>query len=135
MRNSKGLFSTLAYFTMFIFGLQVCGQQFILLDIAEEYGMNNTAMGALSSVGFIAGLCSTVLLGGLIDKKNQRLLTAVCTAAMVAGSLLILLIPNFSGLVLGLVLIGFAGSLLPAAVPVMLSKYDPAHSSRYASLT
>ena len=82
MRNSKGLFSTLAYFTMFIFGLQVCGQQFILLDIAEEYGMNNTAMGALSSVGFIAGLCSTVLLGGLIDKKNQRLLTAVCTAAM-----------------------------------------------------
>ena len=121
MRNSKGLFSTLAYFTMFIFGLQVCGQQFILLDIAEEYGMNNTAMGALSSVGFIAGLCSTVLLGGLIDKKNQRLLTAVCTAAMVAGSLLILLIPNFSGLVLGLVLIGFAGSLLPAAVPVMLS--------------
>lgn len=135
MRNSKGLFSTLAYFTMFIFGLQICGQQFILLDIAEEYGMNNTAMGALSSIGFIAGLCSTVLLGGLIDKKNQRLLSAVCTAAMAGGALLILLVANFAGLVAGLTLIGFAGSLLPAAVPVMLSKYDPAHSSRYASLT
>ncbi len=135
MRNSKGLFSTLAYFTMFIFGLQVCGQQFILLDIAEEYGMNNTAMGALSSIGFIAGLCSTILLGGLIDKKNQRLLSAVCTAAMAVGGLLVLFVPNFIGLVLGLTLIGFAGSLLPAAVPVMLSKYDPAHSSRYASIT
>ena len=87
MRNSKGFFSTLAYLTMFIFGLQVCGQQFILLDIAEEYAMNNTAMGALSSIGFIAGLCSTVFLGGLIDKKNQRLLTAVCTAAIAAGVL------------------------------------------------
>lgn len=135
MRNSKGLFSALAYFTMFIFGLQVCGQQFILLDIAEEYEMNNTAMGALSSIGFIAGLCSTILLGGLIDKKNQRLLTAVCSACMAAGCLLILLVPNFIGLIIGMTIVGFAGSLLPAAVPVMLSKYDPAHSSRYASIT
>lgn len=135
MRNSKGLFSTLAYFTMFIFGLQVCGQQFILLDIAEEYGMNNTAMGALSSIGFLAGLCSTVLLGGLIDKKNQRLLTAVCTAAIAVGGLLVLLVPNFIGLVAGLTLMGFAGALLPAIIPVMLSKYDPAHSSRYASIS
>lgn len=111
MRNSKGLFSTLAYFTMFIFGLQVCGQQFILLDIAEEYGMNNTAMGALSSIGFLAGLCSTVLLGGLIDKKNQRLLTAVCTAAIAVGGLLVLLVPNFIGLVAGLTLHGLAGAL------------------------
>ena len=134
MRNSKGLFSTLAYLTMLIYGLQVCGQQFILLDIAEEYGMNNTAMGALSSVGFIAGLCSTVLLGGLIDKKNQRLLTAVCTAATAVGGLLVLLVPNFIGLVVGQTLMGFAGALLPAVVPVMLSKYDPAHSSRYASI-
>ena len=49
MRNSKGFFSTLAYLTMFIFGLQVCGQQFILLDIAEEYAMNNTAMAAVQT--------------------------------------------------------------------------------------
>ena len=69
MRASRSLFSTLAYLTMFIFGLQVCGQQFILLDIAEEYQMNKTAMGALSSVGFITGLCSAVLLAGLSIKK------------------------------------------------------------------
>lgn len=134
MRTSKRLFSTLAYLTMFIFGLQTCGQQFILLDIAGEYGMNKTAMGALSSVGFISGLCSTVLLGGMIDKKNQRLITAVCTGAIAAGSLLVLVVPNFVGLIIGLVIMGFAGQLLPAVVPVMLSKYDPIHSSRYAGI-
>ena len=82
---------------MFIFGLQVCGQQFILLDIAEEYQMNKTAMGALSSVGFITGLCSAVLLGGIIDKKDQRLLTGGFTAAIALGGLLVLVIPNLSG--------------------------------------
>ncbi len=134
MRNSKGAFSTLAYLTMFIFGLQVCGQQFILLDIAEEYQMNKTAMGALSSVGFITGLCSTILLGGLIDKKDQRLITALCTAAIALGGLLVLIIPSFFGLISGLMLMGFAGAMLPAVVPVMLSKYDPSHSSRYAGI-
>ncbi len=111
MQTSKKLFSTLAYLTMFIFGLQTCGQQFILLDIAEEYGMTKTAMGALSSVGFISGLCSTVLLGGMIDKKNQRLITAVCTGAIAVGSLLVLVVPNFVGLIIGLVIMGFAGQL------------------------
>ena len=134
MRNSKSLFSALAYLTMFIFGMQVCGQQFILLDIAEEYEMNKTAMGALSSVGFITGLCSTILLGGLIDKKNQRLLTGVFTAIIALGGLLVLIVPNFMGLIAGLMLMGFAGAMLPAVVPVMLSKYDPSHSSRYAGI-
>lgn len=134
MRTSRSLFSTLAYLTMFIFGLQVCGQQFILLDIAEEYQMNKTAMGALSSVGFITGLCSAVLLGGIIDKKDQRLLTGGFTAAIALGGLLVLVIPNFIGLIIGLMLMGFSGTMLPAIVPVMLSKYDPSHSSRYAGI-
>ena len=119
---------------MLIIGLQAAGYQYVLLEIATEFHMNNTQMGLLASAQFLPNLIAPLIFGGLIDKKNKQNLTIFCISAYAVGSVIILFSNTLWMLIAGIIVLGMGGSTLPSVLTVMLSERNPAKSSYYASM-
>ncbi|MGI6665137.1 MAG: MFS transporter [Christensenellaceae bacterium] len=137
MKTKEVSRKTYAFFccvSMLVIGIQVAGYQYILLDIADGFSLNLTGMGALASAQFLPNMIAPLLFGGLVDKKNKKTLMLLCICAYALGSLVILFSSGVVFLVVGIVILGSGGALMPTILTVMLAEQNPAESAFYANL-
>ena len=78
-------FAVFGCMIMFTLGFEIAGFQAVLLDIAQEFSMNNTQMGMLAAVQSVASVISTLSFGGLADKIRKK--KAVALFGCVPGGL------------------------------------------------
>ena len=66
------IFEYTCYMFMLMFGVQLAGYQYSLIYIMQEFSLNNTTLGLLSSMQFLPSLIVPLLCGGLVDRYNKR---------------------------------------------------------------
>ncbi len=133
VKRNRGL-EIVCYFSMLILGIQVIGFQFILADIAREFSMNKTAMGAIAGAQFAPNVIVPLLLGGLVDRVDKRVISMFCAVAYLVGSIVVIFSKSVFMLVAGILILGSGGVMFPAVFTVMLAETEPQRSSFFASM-
>ena len=128
------VFEYTCYMLMLMIGLQLAGYQYSLIYITKEFTLTNTQMGLLTSMQFVPTLLMPLLFGGLLDKYNKRVISAICAVVYCLGSVCVLLSESIVMLAIGIFVLASGGAIAPSALPTLLTELDPQNSNRYANL-
>lgn len=127
-------FAVFGCMIMFTLGFEIAGFQAVLLDIAQEFSMNNTQMGMLAAVQSVASVISTLSFGGLADKMHKKKAVALFGCVLMTG----IILAAFSGsaLMIGssIFVLGLGFSMVEGTTPATLCELNPHKSAMYTNL-
>ncbi|MET0146855.1 MAG: MFS transporter [Ilumatobacteraceae bacterium] len=93
----------------------------VLDDIRDDYGIGETALGAIIGIGFFAGFLAQVLIAPFADRGHARRLVLAGLLLDVAGLVLIAASRDVPGLLLGRFVMGVGvGTAVPAVRRIMI---------------
>jgi MFS family permease len=102
------------------------GVLFTLLDdFRDEYGIGETALGAVIGVGFIAGFVAQVVIAPLADRGHARTLVIVGTMLNVVGLLMMAASTTVGPLLAGRFVTGVAAGMAVPAIRRIVIIADP----------
>jgi MFS family permease len=83
----------------------------------QQKDWSPSQIGAVMTIGGLAGMIATAPLGALVDRvQAKRFMVAVAALATVAGSLVILFMPSFWATAAAQAATGIAGAAIPPAI-------------------
>jgi MFS family permease len=104
------------------------GALFTLLDdIRDEYGIGESALGAVIGIGFVAGFVAQVTIAPLADRGHARKLVIIGTLLNVAGLLMMAASTTFGPLLAGRFVTGVAAGMAVPAIRRIVIIADPAN--------
>lgn len=136
IHTSTELLEPLSYLLSFFLGFEAGGFQFILLEIAQEFQLNNTAMGSFVSVESAAIMMGPLLFGGLGDRIGKKPVVIFFAFVFVIGCFIITNTLSLIVLFIGIFLVGFGYSLCQSATIAALAdaygkeSAEPIHMSQ-----
>lgn len=128
------IFEYTCYMFMLLFGMQLAGYQYSLIYITQEFSLNNTALGLLSSMQFLPNLIVPLLCGGLVDRYDKRWIASICAAAYAVGSVCVFCSASMGMLATGIGILACGSAMAPAVLTTLLAEMDPVNSNRYANM-
>ena len=128
------IFEYTCYMFMLLFGVQLAGYQYSLIYIMQEFSLNNTTLGLLSSMQFLPSLIVPLLCGGLVDRYNKRWIAVGCAAAYAVGCACVFCSASMGMLAAGIGILACGSAMAPAVLTTLLAEMDPANSNRYANM-
>lgn len=118
----------------FLLGIDNGGFQYIVLKIANEYGINQTHMGMLISIKYIAMMLGPIA-GGIISDRAGRWQGILCTGIIVCLSSFLCSIPTpYVLLCVAVFCIGFGAGSMESSCMAVLSVYREGGSGKYLSM-
>ena len=117
-----------------LLGLEHGGVQYILLSMAEDFGMNKAAMGSLVSVEFFAVTIAPLVMGVISDRTGKRLVIIIFSAVFFAGALTCGLSGAPWMTIAGMFLTGSAFGSIEMACSAILADEFPESSGKYMSI-
>ena len=102
------------------------GALFTLLDeLRDEYGIGESALGAIIGIGFVAGFVAQVTIAPLADRGHARVLVTVGTVLTVVGLLMMATATTFVPLLAGRFVTGIAAGMAVPAIRRIVIVADP----------
>ena len=102
------------------------GALFTLLDdMRDEYGIGESALGAIIGIGFVAGFVAQVTIAPLADRGHARALVIVGTGLNVVGLLMMAASTSFGPLLAGRFVTGVAAGMAVPAIRRIVIIADP----------
>ena len=114
------IFEYTCYMFMLLFGVQLAGYQYSLIYIMQEFSLNNTTLGLLSSMQFLPNLIVPLLCGGLVDRYNKRWIAVGCAAAYAVGCACVFCSASMGMLVAGIGILACGSAMAPAVLTLSL---------------
>lgn len=115
-------------------GMETGGYQYIVLKVAEEYGMTQRVMGMMISLHFIAATIMPPLIGPLSDQIGKKKTTILGCLFYLAGAAVCCFVPSQTGFAVGIFGAGSAFGSLLTTCQAALSDAHPGEGGKYVSL-
>lgn len=102
------------------------GVVFTLLDdLRDEYGIGESALGAVIGIGFVAGFVAQVTIAPLADRGHARALVLAGTMLNVVGLVMMAAATTVAPLLMGRFVAGFAAGMAVPAIRRIVIVADP----------
>ena len=108
-----------------IFGIGFGGLQLKLADIAQEFNLDYTAMGALVMMLYFGILSVSVISGYLGDKFGKKRVMVLAFILYICGAMFAAFSRNVAGLYIGVYMIGLGAGMAECAATAALSDSHP----------
>ena len=132
--DRRKLYIWICYLLSFCSGLQMSGQQFVLLDMKTTFGISNATMAAITSVQLVTSILMTLALSVIVDKMDHRKLMIIGGSVSVVG----LLLSGFSispVMTIGAMFISGIGSSITMALPASIfTNLDETRITRHVNI-
>ena len=115
-------------------GMETGGYQYIVLKVAEEYGLSQSRMGFLISMHFIAATIMPPLIGPLSDRIGKKKTTILGCLFYLAGAVICCFVHSPMGFAAGIFGAGAAFGSLLTTCQAALSDAHPGEGGKYVSL-
>ena len=115
-------------------GMETGGYQYIVLKVAEEYGLSQSRMGFLISMHFIAATIMPPLIGPLSDRIGKKKTTILGCLFYLAGAVVCCFVHSPMGFAAGIFGAGAAFGSLLTTCQAALSDAHPGEGGKYVSL-
>ena len=115
-------------------GMETGGYQYIVLKVAEEYGLSQSRMGILISMHFIAATIMPPLIGPLSDRIGKKKTTILGCLFYLAGAVICCFVHSPMGFAAGIFGAGAAFGSLLTTCQAALSDAHPGEGGKYVSL-
>ncbi len=120
---------------LFLLGFESGGFQLVLVNIAGEFGLNNTAMGSLVTVQFLAILIMPLIFGRISDKIGKKRVLTISVPIFAAGCVITLLAGSAGAFAAGIFIVGFGYSVSECIGSAALSDNDPLKAEKNLTLS
>ncbi len=119
------------FFMMFLFlGLYMSMLQRVVGEIADRYGLDNTAMGTIIMMTFAGFLISPILTGEATDRFGRRSVLLFAFAGMLIGLTLSLGLNSPIGIAIGFFVVGLAFGVFEMTLSSVLTDIRPEGANR-----
>lgn len=133
--RGKKLIFPFIYALLFLLGFESGGFQLVLVNIAAEFGLNNTVMGSLVTVQFLAILIMPLIFGRISDKIGKKKVLAISLPVFAAGCAITLFAGSVGAFAAGIFIVGFGYSVSECIGSAALSDNDPQKAEKNLTLS
>ncbi len=133
--RAKKLIFPLICGLLFLLGFESGGFQLVLVNIAGEFGLNNTVMGSLVTVQFLAILVMPLIFGRISDRIGKKKVLTISVPVFAAGCAITLLAGSAGAFAAGIFIVGFGYSVSECIGSAALSDNDPLKAEKNLTLS
>ena len=135
MRQTKKLLIPLVCFGLFLTGYYLVTLQYTIYDMAKEYGLNDTLMGLIITIQYIAMILLPIPLGGLSDRFGKKMVYYIQSISLVAGPLLVFLSGNTAVLFIGVLISGAGYGLMSFLSIAVVTDAYPHSAGKFVTIS
>ncbi|MGI6665138.1 MAG: MFS transporter [Christensenellaceae bacterium] len=134
MGKKSKIYIWLCYLLSLSSGMQMSGQQFVLVDMKNEFAISNALMAAITSVQLVTSVVMTLIMSGIMDKVDHRKLVVFGGGVSTLG----ILLSGFSTgpvMTTASLIIGGIGSNITMAIPFSIfTSLDPDNITKHVNI-
>lgn len=134
-KNRINWLLAVSIFLLFFLGFEAAGFQNNIIYIAEDFNLDNTQMGMLASVQYLAIVVFPLFMGHMSDKKGKKIVIIISILIFVAGCMLITVSRTFFLIVVGVFITGGGYAVTECTSNAALIDYKSENGERYLSIT
>ena len=135
MKQTKKLLIPLVCFGLFLTGYYLVTLQFTIKDMARDYGLNDTLMGLIITIQYIAMILLPIPLGGLSDKFGKKIVYYIQSISLVLGPLLIFLSQGSAVLFIGVLISGAGYGLMSFLSIAVVTDAYPHSAGKFVTIS
>ena len=128
------LYILLCYLMSFNSGLQMSGQQYVLLDMRTEFGISNATMALITSVQFFVFLTMSLIFSQILDKISNKKLVLFGGSIAITGSLINGFSIGPTTTIAAFIVASFGSSVLMAVPYPAFAQLDPDNITRHVNV-
>lgn len=133
IRQYNKVFPAAMYLAAVLLGMETGGFQYIVLKVAEYYGLSQTAMGSLISIHFIAVVVIPPIFGSVSDRVGKRKITFLFCGVFLLGAVICCLSAAIIMFSVGIFCAGAAFGTLVTTCQAALSDAYPGETGKATS--
>ena len=134
-KSQARLYVLCGYILLFALGFITGGNQLILLDVANEFGLDNTGIGILAAMQYAAMIPATLLFGGLTDRMSKKKVLCIFGTIVAVGTAIGCLAGGAVVVAVSIFIFGIGFALVNGTTAAALMETAPDKSNTFTNMS